>query len=384
MKLTPTRNHFRNEIGLRGRAGESLTTLKASKLPRVAAAIAATASPIARYLELLALLANEMAWYRVDQRVGPNLKAVAQALRVTPKMLVQKPELIPVYHPAPGTSSRRHPDQMAKPLYVAYRSTNGAADTRHTFFANAETTALILAGCESATNVGATVADLPSPSGVAYLATDDGDSLFLLWHTEDEALLTVQVATTAGLAAFLAHDGAAREGRHGWIFGRSTYLPLPTVEATLSAPDSDEPPVPIEVEGGLTYTADSSDSDAMRAIYRGWTQSQMLRLMLSFTHMLRQDKLIDTSTVSAAGNASSKSRRGGVGSVTYLSHRPRTSSASRPASGRTYSHRWVVRGHWRRQWYPSQNRHHPIWITEYIAGPDNSPVKLSDKVTIIR
>ena len=43
MKLTPTRKHFRNEIGLRRRAGESLETLKASKLPRVAAAIAATA-----------------------------------------------------------------------------------------------------------------------------------------------------------------------------------------------------------------------------------------------------------------------------------------------------------------------------------------------------
>jgi hypothetical protein len=109
----------------------------------------------------------------------------------------------------------------------------------------------------------------------------------------------------------------------------------------------------------------------------------MLRLMLSFTHMLRQEKLIDTSTVSAAG-ASSKSRRGGgAGSVTYLSYRPRTST-NKASSGRTYSHRWVVRGHWRRQWYPSQNRHHPIWITEYIAGPDNSPVKLSDKVTIIR
>ncbi|MGB3673996.1 MAG: hypothetical protein WA988_06125 [Candidatus Nanopelagicales bacterium] len=362
---------------------ESLETLKASKLPRVAAAIAATAAPIARYLELLALLANEMAWYRVDQRVGPNLGAVAQALRVTPKMLVQKPELIPVYYPLPGTSLRPS-DQMAKPLFVAYRSTNGAAATRHTFFASAETTALILAGCESATNVGATVADLPTPSGIAYLARDDGDSLFLLWHTEDEAVLTVQVATPARLAAFLAHDGAAREGRHGWIFGRSTYLPLPTVEATLSAPDSDEPPVPIEVEGGLTYTADNSESDAMRAIYQGWTQPQMLRLMLSFTHMLRQEKLIDTSTVSASGSASSRSRRGGPGSVTYLSYRPRTSSASRASSTRTYSHRWVVRGHWRRQWYPSQNRHHPIWITEYIAGPDNSPVKLSDKVTIIR
>lgn len=86
---------------------------------------------------------------------------------------------------------------------------------------------------------------------------------------------------------------------------------------------SDEPPVPIEVEGGLTYTADNSELDAMRAIYQGWTQPQMLRLMLSFTHMLRQEKLIDTSTVSASGSASSRSRRGGPGSVTYLSYRPR-------------------------------------------------------------
>ncbi|WP_255312534.1 hypothetical protein [Rhodococcus tukisamuensis] len=43
----------------------------------------------------------------------------------------------------------------------------------------------------------------------------------------------------------------------------------------------------------------------------------------------------------------------------------------------------MVRGHWRHQWYPSVQRHVPIWITDYIAGPENAPIVVRDKVTLV-
>jgi hypothetical protein len=51
-----------------------------------------------------------------------------------------------------------------------------------------------------------------------------------------------------------------------------------------------------------------------------------------------------------------------------------------PTSDRTYHHRWVVRGHWRKQWYPSQERNVPIWITPYVKGPDGAPLLAGEKV----
>lgn len=37
--------------------------------------------------------------------------------------------------------------------------------------------------------------------------------------------------------------------------------------------------------------------------------------------------------------------------------------------------RWLVSGHWRQQWFPSQQRHQPVWITPYVKGPDDKPLK---------
>lgn len=37
--------------------------------------------------------------------------------------------------------------------------------------------------------------------------------------------------------------------------------------------------------------------------------------------------------------------------------------------------RWIVRGHWREQWYPSLKKHQPKWITLYIKGPEDKPLK---------
>lgn len=42
---------------------------------------------------------------------------------------------------------------------------------------------------------------------------------------------------------------------------------------------------------------------------------------------------------------------------------------------RDWSHRWIVSGHWRKQWYPTRQRHEPLFIDSYVKGPDDKPLK---------
>ena len=59
---------------------------------------------------------------------------------------------------------------------------------------------------------------------------------------------------------------------------------------------------------------------------------------------------------------------------------PKHPHAEAEAAGRTYTKRWVVRGHWRNQWYPSRNDHRPIYIPTHIKGPDGAQLIVSEKV----
>ena len=51
----------------------------------------------------------------------------------------------------------------------------------------------------------------------------------------------------------------------------------------------------------------------------------------------------------------------------------RSGMADTEADARTYTHRWLVRGHHRAQWYPSTESHKVIWVAPYIKGPDAAP-----------
>lgn len=48
--------------------------------------------------------------------------------------------------------------------------------------------------------------------------------------------------------------------------------------------------------------------------------------------------------------------------------------------GERWSHRWVVDKHWRRQWYPSEQRHKWIFIHPFVKGPEHLPLVLKNKV----
>jgi hypothetical protein len=49
-------------------------------------------------------------------------------------------------------------------------------------------------------------------------------------------------------------------------------------------------------------------------------------------------------------------------------------------SDREYHHQWIVRGHWRQQWYPARQVNRPIWIAPHVKGPEGVPLLGGERV----
>jgi hypothetical protein len=49
---------------------------------------------------------------------------------------------------------------------------------------------------------------------------------------------------------------------------------------------------------------------------------------------------------------------------------------------REYHVRWIVRGHWRNQWFPARQLHRPVWIAPHLKGPADAPLIGGEKVNV--
>ena len=56
---------------------------------------------------------------------------------------------------------------------------------------------------------------------------------------------------------------------------------------------------------------------------------------------------------------------------------------SEPSDGHSPSVRFSVRGHWRNHWYPSENRHKPLFIEAHIKGPEGAPLRLKSPIVSV-
>lgn len=57
-------------------------------------------------------------------------------------------------------------------------------------------------------------------------------------------------------------------------------------------------------------------------------------------------------------------------------------AAAYSGTTRAYRHRWMVKGHWRQQWYPSLGLNRPVWIAPYLKGPEGAPLLTGEKVHV--
>ena len=97
--------------------------------------------------------------------------------------------------------------------------------------------------------------------------------------------------------------------------------------------------------------------------------------------LLMQQPLALSSEVEPDRRAQKRLRRAG-----YEPKPVRVIELRRPVHGgsgdgsREFHHQWIVRGHWRQQWYPAREVHRPVWIAPHIKGPEGAPLLGGEKV----
>lgn len=107
----------------------------------------------------------------------------------------------------------------------------------------------------------------------------------------------------------------------------------------------------------------------------------MLRVIRS-AWLLMQQPLASGTEVEANRGASKRLRRMGhePKPVRVIELRRPKNSSGQGDGSREYHHQWIVRGHWRQQWFPSRQVHRPVWIAPHIKGPEDAPMIGGEKV----
>ncbi|MFF7889397.1 hypothetical protein ACH40F_52660 [Streptomyces sp. NPDC020794] len=112
------------------------------------------------------------------------------------------------------------------------------------------------------------------------------------------------------------------------------------------------------------------------------------RYMFAFWRLLSQGVTAmgpsQTTTVRTAshGGDTSLPQDPDVRVIRLAASSPRPSDREGDAK-RLYHHRWPVRMHKVRQWYPSHQEHRVIWRGPYIKGPTDAPLMMGEKAYVV-
>ncbi|MGZ3143794.1 hypothetical protein ACVDFE_17715 [Lentzea chajnantorensis] len=107
------------------------------------------------------------------------------------------------------------------------------------------------------------------------------------------------------------------------------------------------------------------------------------RFLYAFWRLCQQQIAITTPAETRHAARVTAEKAGVSPDVRVVQLRPspdRPSEETAGTSGRQWQHRWVVRMHKVRQWYPSEQRHKVIYRGPYIKGPDGKPLLGGDVV----
>jgi hypothetical protein len=344
------------------RADLVLGALAPKNLPLLLDALTAHAAQSLKVVEPRYLLNEDWRAYARGEVTQPSewLARTASQLRTTPQEMAERWRARDVEEGGDFQSTRA--------IYFGQVLASGSVEQRHAIYCTEEMTALVRSAATGQVAESAlTPADLPSPAGVAFLY-DRVEPLLLRWATTSAGMVSANLADIEGLRRIFSDQFADPD----------MHVPQPFEQARLSPPMSDDPPSPAEIF--RPFGADGQ--------YSAIRPDNAMNTLFALSHLVRQAKLATAAvqTVRSPGKDRRGRRRTRTDLVTYLSYNTSEHQArhSDDGSSRTYSRRWVVRGHWRRQWYPSLNRHIPIWITDYIAGPPDLPIEHRDKVVIAR
>ncbi|GAA2455770.1 hypothetical protein GCM10010191_88770 [Actinomadura vinacea] len=261
------------------------------------------------------------------------------------------------------------------------------------YFVSAEMTTLAVAAGESLPDFRLEPPDVPSPAGFivfaepigSYINTDGGFTARVpivavcwgpcdlpafprggVWFTyyapTDFAGLERMLATQAGRPARSAERARLRQ-----IRGPLTWDNEAAIGYGSQAKAHYKP--------GDSHTGDPDS-------FAPWAQTLRAAWLL-----MNQPNIAEAEDLHGTRASARRDQRDGLptGPVRLLHLRPATRAPGAPDddhAARQYTCRWMVKGHWRQQWYPSRKVHRPIWINPHIKGPDGKPLKTGETVHI--
>ncbi|WP_329220275.1 hypothetical protein [Streptomyces microflavus] len=201
--------------------------------------------------------------------------------------------------------------------------------------------------------------DLPTPTGVLFF--EDPPEL-LQGIDGDDLPLIIQ-----GAAWSVGDDG---EGGYAWI----------TPIAQMSSDQA--------IRLGGPRLLPFSMADEAPAEERERMLFDHLIVTLRAAWLLMQQPLSEESTLEPDRATRKRLRRVGrePAEVRLIElRRPKGASGQSGGDGdREYHHQWIVRGHWRQQWYPARQVHRPVWIAPHVKGPEGAPLLGGEKVNVLK
>jgi hypothetical protein len=137
----------------------------------------------------------------------------------------------------------------------------------------------------------------------------------------------------------------------------------------------------VAADPAMTLMLDYGDEvENYRAQKAGEQAPQMLADVLS-TWLLMRQTLALTSEEHPDRATRKRLQRAGHEPKPVRVIELRRPAHSGPGDGsREFHHQWIVRGHWRQQWYPAREVHRPVWIAPHIKGPEGAPLIGGEKV----
>lgn len=238
------------------------------------------------------------------------------------------------------------------------------------YFVTAEMTALAQDAAKSMPKFSLRRSDLPSESGVIYFDSQLGNTKNV--ETGAKAPIVAVAWGPVGMNSQAVPGATIQERPYVWL---SFYSDIPSeLRAEAQIPTG---PLMYDDEAALAFEDIDDIADVLGADNQfGWA------LTVTAAWLLMHQQVASVEHVELDRTTRRRLRREGIDDLQPI--RVVSLRTHSPASGgdgsRDYHHRWVVKGHWRNQWYPSQKRHVPLWISPHVKGPDGAPLLGGEKV----
>lgn len=146
------------------------------------------------------------------------------------------------------------------------------------------------------------------------------------------------------------------------------------------------PPLLIDNEAAIAWPPDDTEHPELALSKDPGTTSMWVAMIMCAFQLAGQSNLAEITSERTPRPERRRTERAGLPArdvrvVRLRRHLREACDAG--GSGREYRHRWVVRGHWRQQWYPKRGVHRPKWIAPYLKGPDDAPLLGGERVTVL-